>query len=308
MATISNLPLSQSSEWLGSNTNYPSGYEYYIPTGATTNGTFTFTYNVANTYEIKVDVAPENPNNPVNDSYQITVSCPTKPAPTPSMTPTPSVTPGLPRQGFCYGNNFSYVWVMQETGTINQSINTCANGVLGASAGRSYQTGEFNNTTKTLLNFPNPYTSSYIGTYYGHMEIQVYDCSSSSNYYAGKYILDRFNVLRGKPTRIYPTLQIINLPTLNTYNGTGYWNGSQPYNRAKARYSTTNNICGMTSATNVFYSGPCFTEGVTVYTNEARTTLLTGYNYIETNGIVYNINNATGVVGTEVSTCNNTRY
>jgi hypothetical protein len=62
----------------------------------------------------------------------------------------------------------------------------------------------------------------------------------------------------------------------------------------------------MTSGVFVFYDGPCFNEGTVVYTDSARTTLLTGYNYIETNGIVYNINNTTGVVGVQASICSNT--
>jgi hypothetical protein len=137
------------------------------------------------------------------------------------------------------------------------------------------------------------------------MEIQVFDCS---NYNAGKYILDRFNTLRQKPTRIYQSIKITGLPAVNTYNGTGYWDGGSPYNRAKARYSVTNNICTLTTGTNIYYDGPCFNQGTIVYTNSTRTTPLTGYNYIETNGLIYSINSTTGEVGAYVSSCNNTIY
>jgi hypothetical protein len=253
---------------------------------------------------MRVEVGPENPSNPLSDGYNFNVGCPAKPAPTPTPTVTPTQTPNQPRIGFCVGNTHSHVWVLQETGS-SAANRTCATGVLGGIRGASYINGQYNNTTKTLVGFPSVLVPTYNGTYYGHMEIQVYDCA---NYSAGKYILDRFNTLRNKPNRIYQTIKITGLPTINTYNGSGYWDGGSPYNTAKARYSTTNNICGMTTAAYVYYNGPCFNQGTIVYIDNNRTLPLTGYNFIETNGFIYQINSTTGEVGSFVSACNNTIY
>ena len=300
-----NGSLAQTSGWVGYDNTYsgPWGNTGNVNVAGTI-GSFVFTYFSGNTYEMRVEVGPENPSNPLSDGYYFNVGCPAKPAPTPTPTVTPTQTPNQPRIGFCVGNTHSHVWVLQETGS-SAANRTCATGVLGGIRGASYINGQYNNTTKTLVGFPSVLAPTYNGTYYGHMEIQVYDCA---NYSAGKYILDRFNTLRNKPNRVYQTIKITGLPPINTYNGSGYWDGGSPYNTAKARYSTTNNICGMTTGTNVFYNGPCFNEGVIVYTNTARTTPLTGYNFIETNGFIYNISSTTGEVGSFVSACNNTIY
>jgi hypothetical protein len=55
-----------------------------------------FVYDNTKTYELKVDIASENPGNPLSDSYDISMTCfaPTPtPTNTPTSTPTPTATP-----------------------------------------------------------------------------------------------------------------------------------------------------------------------------------------------------------------------
>jgi hypothetical protein len=207
-----NGSLSQSTPWLGSDTSYPAGYEYYVPTGTTTNGTFTFNYNPTYTYEILVDIAPENPNNPVNDSYQINVSCPTIPA-----TPTPTVTQTATSVNYCAGgSNLSvrngttttgWKWFMYETGYNNFQ----------------YPSGTYDPTTKTLIGLPAIfYPPSHY--YPGYMRVIVWNCSLQKF-----YILDQWTVNTpinmggqgpGKPIRNFPSNVLTNLPTeLDKYQG-----------------------------------------------------------------------------------------
>ena len=98
------------SNWVGSDQSYPAGYPWQAfpypfcqapysanrcPLNPT--GNLTFVYDNRYTYKIIVDVAPENPNNPGNDNYELTVICvppaTATPTPTPTATATPTSTP-----------------------------------------------------------------------------------------------------------------------------------------------------------------------------------------------------------------------
>ena len=101
----------QDSLWVGSDQSYPNtGYPWQSGTYPTCmapyssnqcpyspDGSLTFTYDASSTYKLIVDVAPQNPNNPGNDNYEIDVLCTPPPSVsltlTPSITRTPSVTP-----------------------------------------------------------------------------------------------------------------------------------------------------------------------------------------------------------------------
>jgi hypothetical protein len=191
-----NGSLSQSTPWLGSDTSYPAGYEYYVPTGTTTNGTFTFNYNPTYTYEILVDIAPENPNNPVNDSYQINVSCPLPPP-----TPTPTITPSNPPwENYCKtkDSDTGWSWYMYEVGYGNFS----------------YPHGDYDPVTKTLQMLPNVFTPP-TWNYNGYMRIIVWNCRLQQF-----YIVDQWTTLNGGPVRHWPSNVLSNLPTaFNVYQG-----------------------------------------------------------------------------------------
>ena len=74
-----------------------------------------FYYDSSSTYRLIVDVAAQNPNNPGNDNYEVTILC--TPPPSPSMTPsisisgTPSITPSPSGRGIDQCITFSN-WVI----------------------------------------------------------------------------------------------------------------------------------------------------------------------------------------------------
>jgi hypothetical protein len=78
--------------WVGTDNTY-SNPPYNSPGSPT--GTISFTYNSSKTYELKVEIAPENPSNPQNDSYEFTLTCGgvVTFTPTPTSTLTPTATP-----------------------------------------------------------------------------------------------------------------------------------------------------------------------------------------------------------------------
>ena len=75
--------------WVGTDNTYPNA-PYDNPGSAT--GTISFTYNSSKTYELKVEIAPENPLNPQNDSYEFTLTCGGIATLAPTPTPTIAVT------------------------------------------------------------------------------------------------------------------------------------------------------------------------------------------------------------------------
>jgi hypothetical protein len=310
--------ITQTSGWRGTDNSYSGPWGGPGDVNTNESGTITFTYSNTNTYKINVEVGPINPEAPVYDAFEYNVNCPTKIAPSVTPTKTPAPTP-INREGLCRGNNFSNIWYFQETSTFGDSRESCANGILGRSTNNRYTpsgtytnnqigswVGEYQPTTKTLNDLTLDLNGVFINggafSYYGFLELHVRDCSNYNNV----YILDRFTILGGKPRRVYQTNQITNLPTPLTYNGTGYWlNDNRPYNRARARVSTTNNVCAQSLTTGtivVYFNESCFDTNTIVYTNPQRTTILTGFNFIEINNRVFQINSTTGVVGSRTTT------
>ena len=78
--------------WIGTDNTY-SNPPYNSPGSPT--GTISFTYDSSKTYELKVEIAPENPSNPENYSYEFTLTCGgvVTFTPTPTSTLTPTATP-----------------------------------------------------------------------------------------------------------------------------------------------------------------------------------------------------------------------
>lgn len=81
--------LLETSGWVGSDNTYsgPWGMAGSLadPDGT---GSFTFTYNAGSSYELRVDVGPANPTNPLSNSWSVTIGCIT---PTPTPTPNPVI-------------------------------------------------------------------------------------------------------------------------------------------------------------------------------------------------------------------------
>ncbi len=77
--------------WVGTDNTYPNP-PYDSPGSAT--GTISFIYDSSKTYELRVEIAPENPSNPQNDSYEFTLTCGgvATPTPTPTVTAAPFYT------------------------------------------------------------------------------------------------------------------------------------------------------------------------------------------------------------------------
>jgi hypothetical protein len=200
--------LAVTSGWVGYDNTYegPWGGVGDVNTNGTT-GNFTFTYIPGSTYEMRVEVGPENPNTQLGDSYQFTIYCPSiPPSPTPTITPTKAL-------NYCTGGGKNgttttgWKWFMYETAY--QNFN--------------YPSGTYDPATKTLIGLPSTYTVPY-WNYNGYMRIIVWNCSLQQF-----YILDQWTTRYGSPIRNFPSNVLTSLPSaLNTYEGNKFT--TAPYN------------------------------------------------------------------------------
>ncbi len=205
-----NGSLSQTSGWVGYDDTYtgPWGGAGNVNTAGTV-GSFVFTYISGNTYEMRVEVGPENPSNPLSDGYYFTLGCPSLP---PTPTPTPTTTPAQVID-YCKirtGNAApatGWKWFIYERAYNNFQ----------------YPNGTYDPTTKTLIGLPSTLKPPR-WNYNGYMRVIVWNCSTESF-----YIIDQWTTINGGPTRNFPSNVLTALPTaLNTYEGNKFT--TAPYN------------------------------------------------------------------------------
>ncbi len=202
--------LAVTSGWVGYDNTYegPWGGVGDLNTNGTT-GNFIFTYIPGSTYEMRVEVGPENPNTQLGDSYQFTIYCPAIP---PTPTPTPTGTPTL-LIDYCKiktgkaTSSTGWKWFMYERAYNNFN----------------YPNGTYDPTTKTLIGLPSTFTPPR-WNYNGYMRIIVWNCSTQSF-----FLIDQWTTLNGGPVRNFPSNVLTNLPTeLETYQGNKFT--VAPYN------------------------------------------------------------------------------
>jgi len=111
--------------WVGTDNTYPNP-PYDSPGSAT--GTISFIYDSSKTYELRVEIAPENPSNPQNDSYEFTLTCggvatPT-PTPTLAVTTLSNVTSGSTLNQACAGGGNITLYFAGASIQIGESLYT----------------------------------------------------------------------------------------------------------------------------------------------------------------------------------------
>jgi hypothetical protein len=205
-----NGSLSQTSGWVGYDNTYsgPWGGAGNLNTAGTI-GSFVFTYFSGNTYEMRVEVGPENPSNPLSDGYNFTLGCPSPP---PTPTPTPTTTP-LIVIDYCKirtgkaSSSTGWKWFIYERGYNNFN----------------YPNGTYDPTTKTLIGLPSSLKPPR-WNYNGYMRVIVWNCSTQSF-----YLIDQWTTINGGPRRNFPSNVLTDLPTqLETYQGNKFT--IAPYN------------------------------------------------------------------------------
>ena len=254
--------------WIGTDNTYPS--PPYNSPGLPT-GTISFTYNSSKTYELKVEIAPENPSNPENDSYEFTLTCggsPSTPTPTNTNTPTPTPTPLVYQLGY----------------HATQPYTACLN---ATSAYSTYRSSGLTLTNGVVLLKPDGVTPVDQGYY-----------SDGTNHWR---VLDTSGTLYAESLCTTPTPTPSPTPI---YQGIGIYTGAT-YGNSNTACTTSTSPNGTVYISN----GDTLSNGDILYTNVTLTTAFNGNDQyyrifitptwyaaqISSGGFVSNLTNCTGV-------------